>query len=250
MSKTKKLPVVQETSSNPARSVQEFFEMVDRGIEPLLKGYADEGNPVSCTTCTEPACCYQQTACWLVEALPIAERIIDEGRNTVEYRDSLKRVFEAMEGSEADAYFDQQIPCVFLKDKRCEVYAQRPITPCRSYFVVTPAERCRHDGTPSANTIVGKIDPSEIWDLTSQFVIHVHYGIGLRRQVEGEEPSRYPNPRRILMGSIPRMVWTWLSCYEDEGWKEFIKAQPWPTIDNLVDWRSGKNPYSEHGFHQ
>ncbi len=38
-------------------------------------------------------------------------------------------------------YFDARIPCPFLEDDRCGVYADRPLV-CREYNVVTPPELC------------------------------------------------------------------------------------------------------------
>src|SRR6266481_3286867 len=39
------------------------------------------------------------------------------------------------------AYHALQIPCPFLEDERCSVYADRPIA-CREYLVTSPPEYC------------------------------------------------------------------------------------------------------------
>jgi hypothetical protein len=38
-------------------------------------------------------------------------------------------------------YFRLQMPCPFLEDESCSIYADRPMV-CREYHVTSPAERC------------------------------------------------------------------------------------------------------------
>jgi len=40
------------------------------------------------------------------------------------------------------AYFQQQIPCPFIENECCGIYASRP-SMCREYLVISPAEHCR-----------------------------------------------------------------------------------------------------------
>jgi hypothetical protein len=39
-------------------------------------------------------------------------------------------------------YFREGVPCPFLENESCSIYADRPMT-CREYHVSTPAELCR-----------------------------------------------------------------------------------------------------------
>ena len=41
-------------------------------------------------------------------------------------------------------YFRQRIPCPFLEDESCSIYADRPVA-CREYLVTSPAELCALD---------------------------------------------------------------------------------------------------------
>lgn len=47
------------------------------------------------------------------------------------------------------SYFQQGIPCPFLEEESCSIYADRPIT-CREYLVTSPAANCRQ---PSPETV-------------------------------------------------------------------------------------------------
>jgi Fe-S-cluster containining protein len=42
---------------------------------------------------------------------------------------------------ERASFFQRQLPCVFLKDDRCEIYPIRPAV-CRYHMVVSPPENC------------------------------------------------------------------------------------------------------------
>jgi Fe-S-cluster containining protein len=42
-------------------------------------------------------------------------------------------------------YFALQVPCTFLEDEECSIYADRPLL-CRQYLVVSPPERCSEPG--------------------------------------------------------------------------------------------------------
>jgi Fe-S-cluster containining protein len=46
-------------------------------------------------------------------------------------------------------YFRLGIPCPFLEDESCSIYAERPIA-CREYLVTSPAENCAN---PTAETV-------------------------------------------------------------------------------------------------
>ena len=51
-------------------------------------------------------------------------------------------------------YFKPQIPCPFLEDESCSIYAERPFV-CREYLVTSPAENCT---TLNEGTIEGVAD--------------------------------------------------------------------------------------------
>ena len=46
-----------------------------------------------------------------------------------------------LDPDERKRFFTRQLPCTFLKDKHCEIYAVRP-TVCRYHMVVSPPDNC------------------------------------------------------------------------------------------------------------
>ncbi len=56
-------------------------------------------------------------------------------------------------------YFLQGIPCPFLEEESCSIYANRPIA-CREYLVTSPAENCAQ---PSKENIQQVALPFRIW---------------------------------------------------------------------------------------
>jgi Fe-S-cluster containining protein len=108
--------------------------------EPALKKFAaDEG-----TTCRKGCshCCNLVINISFPEAVAIAESILQLppealGKITRElYLQTEQLSFDQQ------AYFDKNIPCVFLdKEKGCSIYGVRP-QPCRSYYVVSDPAKC------------------------------------------------------------------------------------------------------------
>jgi Fe-S-cluster containining protein len=68
-------------------------------------------------------------------------------------------------GEHGDAYFRQGIPCPFLEDESCSIYADRPII-CREYVVTTPAELCAQG---SAEQIRRVRMPVQLWSALARF---------------------------------------------------------------------------------
>lgn len=61
------------------------------------------------------------------------------------------------------AFFSKQVPCVFLADGRCSVYAVRPAV-CRYHVVVSPPENC---ALGAADDMVVRIDLTPFEDLVA-----------------------------------------------------------------------------------
>lgn len=49
-------------------------------------------------------------------------------------------------------YFRQKIPCPFLEDESCSIYADRPVT-CREFLVTTPAKNCQNPSTETIRSV-------------------------------------------------------------------------------------------------
>lgn len=95
-------------------------------------------------------CCYQLVGMSVIEAIPIAERVIVtkdvdlKKRLQVEadHVDTLGGIYNA----DREKFFREHRPCVFLRsDNDCAIYAERPMA-CRAYFVVSDPILCGPEG--------------------------------------------------------------------------------------------------------
>jgi Fe-S-cluster containining protein len=136
------------------------------------------GKPVSCTKGCG-ACCRQLVPLARSEALRVAElleELPEPRRSEVKgrFEAAVRRIeaeglLPALEGraglAAADAvnlgltYFRLGIPCPFLEDESCSIYADRPIA-CREYLVSSPPSRCA-DPTPEGIQSVPL--PTRVW---------------------------------------------------------------------------------------
>jgi len=62
-------------------------------------------------------------------------------------------------------YFRQGIPCPFLEEESCSIYADRPLA-CREYLVTSPAEHC---ASPTAVTVQCVKLPLKVWTAVARF---------------------------------------------------------------------------------
>lgn len=148
---------------------------------PILRAFDDavvsmasdmverEGKPVSCRAgCA--ACCRQlvpisqseaHSLAEVVEALPrdrqaVVRNRFEKIRATLAEHGLLDRLrkpeqFKRVEDQReiGEEYMRLALPCFFLEEERCIIYAERPLR-CREYLVTSPAENC---WKPSAETI-------------------------------------------------------------------------------------------------
>jgi hypothetical protein len=63
------------------------------------------------------------------------------------------------------AYFRLGIPCPFLEEESCSIYADRPLG-CREYLVTSAAEHCAR---PSAETVACVKLPFKVWTAVARF---------------------------------------------------------------------------------
>lgn len=147
---------------------------VDRLIGQMVE-MRREGRPVSCSTCTEPGCCYQPTVIPFGEAMYIAWRLLRNGGVPAVTIDEWERVGFEVEGADRAEWFASGRPCIFLKDKLCSIYEFRPEA-CRRYFVVSPAADCLPPGK-----IVDTINGTEVDFLWLTEMARLEELIGLPR---------------------------------------------------------------------
>jgi len=183
----------------------------------------------SCHACTQPGCCYQKVNVTLAEAFPVAQQLISDGRATPELLDKLKSEGNLMEGSTMIDWFENERACIFLDadTNHCTIYKQRPFF-CRSYFVINPPEEC----SPESDKLVKIIDFDAFnvaWDANMH---RIHLMLELKE-----------TKMRILRGVLPRIVWLLLVSMDEEHWTKFIRKQPWPSMNTLIGWADGENPF-------
>lgn len=163
---------------------------------PLIQGFADavvgsaikeveaEGEKISCKKGCG-ACCRQLVPIAeaearrlhaLVEHLPepqqrkIRARFAD-ARRRLEGSGLLEKLQHSDGWSEGEGraigleYFGQGIPCPFLEEESCSIYADRPVA-CREYLVTSPAENCAR---PTAETVACVKLPFKVWTAIARF---------------------------------------------------------------------------------
>jgi hypothetical protein len=165
---------------------------------------------VSCYTCDAPkACCSLLTSAYLYEVVPIAARLIREGRDTPELRAQLKQRAHAMETTPKKDY---KLPCLFLGERElCTIYEDRPSV-CGSHLVSSPASHCSDHATiaitklshPSQSTIPPQVD--EVF-----------------RQEAGLRPLG-----ESYRGALPRMVLLCLEAWHRRDYPTFLAERVLP----------------------
>ncbi|HVV82214.1 MAG TPA: YkgJ family cysteine cluster protein [Kofleriaceae bacterium] len=165
---------------------------------------------VTCLTCTAPkACCSLLTTAYLHEAVPIAARLVGEGRDTPELRDRLRAAAHAMESARKETY---QRRCEFLgADDRCTIYEDRPSV-CGNHMVSSPAEACSDPSVSEIQALTGPLAQALQPDLEEQFCLQA----GLRRI-----PVRYK-------GALPRMVLLALEAWNRRDYITFLADRALP----------------------
>jgi Fe-S-cluster containining protein len=139
------------------RMVRRVLELY-REVDPRVAEHAAALG----TTCREGCahCCRLMVIVSFPEALAIVEHLAEQPLGpqrlaavVVRGMEQWLRFAVGREELSPDAWFEEQIPCMFLVGNRCSVYAARPFT-CRMHYVASPPEQCAGPGRQE----VGKVD--------------------------------------------------------------------------------------------
>ncbi len=157
---------------------------------------------ITCDACTAASCCSAITTAFLAEAIPIAARLIREGRDTPALRAQLRRTADAMEAS---SLFEYETPCVFLDAaRRCSIYDDRP-SACGTHLVSSPAELCAKPDAevmayhaPLQDTVPGEHAAALIVTLGLEHIGTQYFGV------------------------MPRMVWMCLEAWPRRDYVRFL----------------------------
>jgi hypothetical protein len=158
---------------------------------------------ISCDTCaTTKACCSYVVTAYLYEAIPIAARLVRDGRNTPALRKQLRDAADRMEAVDASGHVG---PCVFLDGaERCTIYDDRPSV-CGTHLVSSPATDCARAGgnvTAIAAPLQETVPPETAMAIAADL---------------GLEPIGVP-----YFGMMPRMVWLCLEAWPRTDYVRFL----------------------------
>ena len=214
---------------NVTNEVERYFEHVDKQMKfSVAVGAKDYGSKgASCGSCTKPACCHQSLYTLLYEVLPAARHLRSAGLDAPELREKLFAAAIQMEGVSRAEYLEQYRPCVFLEEGRCSIYEHRP-SRCRDYFVFSPPEDC----APPSEKKIAMADNRKV----------AVEGFQLEREVTRALNVK-ETPMRLILGSFPRVLLVALEGMDDGvNFAKHVRAQPWPTEEQLGDWVEGNVP--------
>lgn len=168
----------------------------------------DNARSVSCFTCTATkACCWLSIGIPFHEALPIADRLRRDGRDTADLRAALAASADRMESHTPPAYHELRQPCVLLgPDERCTVYDQRP-RECGAAFVFSPPALC---SDPEATDFATLLLPGELLEPLRKTETAVEHTLGLRK-LDG-----------LYWGALPRMVLLALEAWDRADFAAYL----------------------------
>jgi Fe-S-cluster containining protein len=157
---------------------------------------------ISCHGCTAAkGCCTVTVLIWLYEAVPVADRLRREGRDTPELRERLRHAANRMEALPTYQY---RLPCVFLDERElCTVYDVRPAD-CGVAFVSTPPANCSDRDAP-----IEKF-PSPVSEAAARAEMVFEEKAGLKM---------FPG---LYMGALPRMVLLCLQAWDRRDYVDFL----------------------------
>lgn len=169
---------------------------------------AANARTVSCATCQAPkACCTLSVGMPFHEALPIADRLRREGRDTPELRAALATAADLMETHTPPAYHALQRRCVLQgPDERCTVYDERP-RECGAAFVFSAPDLCSDTESDDYLTL---LLPDELRDPLRKTEAVVERTLGLRKL------------DALYWGALPRMVLLALEAWDRDDFVEFL----------------------------
>jgi hypothetical protein len=214
-----------DASANPpaARAAPTFADMVrrenlaystSRATRSLIRGADVQVHEaarqlravVSCDTCTAPkGCCSMTVIAFFHEAIPIVQRLRDEGRDTPELRAALTVAAGEMESRSTSEY---RRPCAFLDAaERCTIYDQRP-SECGTAFVSSPPIQC---SDPSATSI-------------DKYAVPDPYG-AMELERTFERAAKLTPLQGPYMGTLPRMVLLCLEAWDRTDYVPFLAEQ-------------------------
>lgn len=191
--------------------LQDDYRKLAAAIDDTANGYRGlpDTPPISCDTCTQSDCCNQVVASTLGEALVIAKRLRDEGRDTKALRARLRDQAVGQKSMSRDEWFQTRTPCVFLEKGRCSIYDNRPAG-CRAWLVVTPSEWCSADYTKQE-----KVGALSLQDTAAGATLQIAQGLAKSLGLKNPAPS----------GDLPEIVLLALRSFDKRDPVKFLNEK-------------------------
>ncbi len=146
----------------------------DAIVEMRIRQSKSDGRAVVCRQCLEPVCCQSLVGISTIEAAYLAKKLVDSPSPEAPYQvdQCRKRALQLdrMMGHSVqidpgsanhfaesvsqlqNSYASSQLDCVFLRDGRCEIYRDRPLT-CRHWLVSGSQTHCRTTGVARQHSV-------------------------------------------------------------------------------------------------
>lgn len=203
--------------------IEEHLKLIDEMVVQGVKdGSALIGRSPSCETCSKPGCCYQLLAVTLAECFPLARRIVNDRKDSEEFRRQLFQVGVEMETAGRQTWWEMAKPCPLLTaERKCEYYEYRPIA-CRYYYAWSEPKLCQPPIVENVQTLAMPLIMHE--QLKVNLALCESLGLG----------------PRMYIGSLPRILAIVLNVLDLDTNKaiEFIERQPFPTVEQVPVWFS------------
>ena len=180
-------------------------------IEKTADGYRamPDTPPISCDTCKQTDCCNQVVSTTLNEAILIAKRLRDEGRDTKKFRARLRDVAVGQKSMSRDEWFQTRTPCPLLDKERCTVYEDRPAC-CRAWLVVTPPEKCTAEWSGK-----GKVGALSLQDTAAAWNLQITQGLAKSLGLTNPAPC----------GDLPEMLLLALRAFDKRDPVKFLNEK-------------------------
>jgi Fe-S-cluster containining protein len=124
------------------RNVKTAWRRLDREVKNKLAFVRRQGVKIGCDTCSTPHCCSYLPATWHAEVFAIVHLLsswpLEKRLKTLAALRSWLATYRAApkETQVNDTeWLRLRVPCPFLEEGRCGIYAVRPAA-CRGYYVV------------------------------------------------------------------------------------------------------------------
>jgi len=157
----------------------------DAIVETRIKQSQSDGHPTVCKQCHRPVCCQHLFAVSTPEAAYLAEKLTTEHSHealllTVKCRNRAQQLDRMITQTDKDChnsrllgasnglmtqltacYNHLELDCIFLQNKRCVIYSDRPLS-CRYWLATGSPVYCRTTGATNENRVDMPVNMNDV----------------------------------------------------------------------------------------